>query len=208
MSERIRRMLPAVLMMVLMAAAASQVLAHAVVYPAAAKPGAYERYVLRVPNERDIATKRVEIRFPSNVTVVSFGNVQGWTLEVQKDSAQRIIGASWTGTLEPARFVEFPFIAVNPREAAQLTWPAYQTYADGERVEWTGAPGSDKPASVTAIGDAAGADVANGSDPAAAASEARDSGSPAKLPLFVSLGALAIALLALALAVGARSRAR
>jgi uncharacterized protein YcnI len=205
MSERIRRIVPAVLMMVLMAAAASQVLAHAVVYPAAAKPGAYERYVLRVPNERDIATTRVEIRFPTNVTVVSFGDVEGWKLEVQKDSAQRIIGATWTGTLAPARFVEFPFIAVNPREPVQITWPAYQTYADGERVEWTGAPGSDKPASVTAIGDAS---AVGAPDKAADSSEAGDSGSAAKLPLFVSLGALAIALLAMALAVGARARAR
>ncbi|HEX6693243.1 MAG TPA: YcnI family protein [Longimicrobiales bacterium] len=206
MSERIRRMLPPGLLLALMAVAASQVLAHAVVYPAAAKPGAYERYVLRVPNERDIATTRVEIRFPANVTVVSFGDVEGWALEVQKDSAQRIIGASWTGTLAPARFVEFPFIAVNPREAAQITWPAYQTYADGERVEWTGAPGSDKPASVTAVGDASAA--TNGSDTASDATEDTDSGNPAKLPLFVSLGALAIALLAMVLALGARGRDR
>jgi hypothetical protein len=41
----------------------------------------------------------------------------------------------------------------------KLIWPAFQTYADGQKVEWTGAEGSKTPASSTAIGsgDAAGA---------------------------------------------------
>ena len=36
-------------------------LAHAVVYPKASTTGAYERYVIRVPNERKVPTTRVEI---------------------------------------------------------------------------------------------------------------------------------------------------
>jgi uncharacterized protein YcnI len=125
--------------------------AHAVVYPKASTTGAYERYILRVPNERTVATTKVELRFPSDVRVTSFSDVPGWQLEIARDSAQRIIGATWTGTLPPERFVELPFVAVNPKTAAQISWPAYQTYADGERVEWTGAEGSKSPASVTAI---------------------------------------------------------
>ena len=46
--------------------------AHAVVFPAKSSPGAYERYVLRVPNEKDAPTTRVEIRFPQGVRVISF----------------------------------------------------------------------------------------------------------------------------------------
>ena len=53
-------------------------LAHAVVYPKTSKPGAYEKYVLRVPNERDVPTIRVELRFPTGLRVVSFGDVPGW----------------------------------------------------------------------------------------------------------------------------------
>jgi uncharacterized protein YcnI len=128
--------------------------AHAVVFPKNSTPGAYEKYVLRVPNEKGVPTTRVEIRFPSNVRVVSFGDVDGWTLEQIRDSANAITGAVWTGTLPPERFVEFPFVAVNPKEKATLTWPVYQTYSDNDRVAWTGPEGSDKPASSTAIASA------------------------------------------------------
>ena len=127
---------------------------HATVYPKASTSGAYEKYVLRVPNEKEVATTRVEIRFPAGLRVTSFSDVAGWQLEVLSDSAQRIIGAVWTGTLAPQRFIELPFVGANPKAAGQLVWPVYQTYADGERVEWTGAPGTKAPASVTTIAEA------------------------------------------------------
>jgi uncharacterized protein YcnI len=129
--------------------------AHAVVFPKASTLGGYERYVLRVPNEKTTATTRVEIHFPTDVRVTAFEDVPGWTLEVVTDSAKRIVGAVWTGNLPPQRFVELPFMAANPKEGAALTWPAYQTYADGERVEWTGPEGSKSPASVTTLAAAA-----------------------------------------------------
>ena len=125
--------------------------AHAVVQPAEAPPGAYQRYVLRVPTEREVPTTRVEIRFPAAVTVVSFADVPGWALEVVTDSTGRIVGAAWTGSLPPERFVEFPFVAVNPREDVTIAWPVAQTYAGGEVVEWAGPEDSDTPASVTRV---------------------------------------------------------
>jgi uncharacterized protein YcnI len=125
--------------------------AHAVVQPAEAPPGAYQRYVLRVPTEREVPTTRVEIRFPAAVTVVSFADVPGWELEVVTDSAGRIVGAAWTGSLPPQRFVEFPFVAVNPREDLTIAWPVTQTYAGGEVVEWAGPEDSETPASVTHV---------------------------------------------------------
>ena len=126
-------------------------LAHAVVFPGASAPGAYEKYVLRVPNEKNVATTRVELRFPSEVRVVSFADVPGWTLQVVTDSAKRVVAAVWTGTLPPQRFVELPFVAVNPRARVRLVWPAYQTYADGEQVAWTGPADGSTPASITVI---------------------------------------------------------
>ena len=45
-----------------------------------------------------------------DVRVSSFADVPGWTIEVTRDTAQRIIGAVWTGTLPPERFVELPFV--------------------------------------------------------------------------------------------------
>ena len=129
--------------------------AHATVWPRESRTGGFEKYVLRVPNEKGVATTKVEIRFPAGVRVTSFEEVAGWQLEVLTDSAKAIVGAVWTGTLPPQRFVEFPFVAANPKTATKVAWPAYQTYADGERVEWTGPEGSKRPASVTTIGTAA-----------------------------------------------------
>ena len=125
--------------------------AHAVVFPKTSATGAYEKYVLRVPNEKTVATTKVEIHFPAGLRVTSFADVAGWKLEVLTDSAKAIVGAIWTGNLPPQRFAEFPFVAANPKTDTKLEWPAYQTYADGEKVEWTGPEGSKAPASVTTI---------------------------------------------------------
>ena len=112
-------------------------LAHAVVFPKTSTPGAYEKYVLRVPNERDVPTTRVELHFPPGLRVVSFADVAGWNLQILRDTAQHITGAVWTGVLPKERFVEFPFIAVNPPDSVSLTWPTIQTYQGGEVVNWT-----------------------------------------------------------------------
>jgi uncharacterized protein YcnI len=160
-------------------------LAHAVVFPKASTTGAFERYSIRVPNEKKVATTRVEIQFPADVRVSSFEDVAGWQLEVVRDSAQRIIGAVWTGTLPPERFAEFPFVAANPKTATEIHWPIFQTYADGEKVEWTGPVGSKRPASVTTI---------------ATASTASSGGSPS----WMSGTALALAVVALGLSLRPR----
>ena len=135
----------------MLAVAPNAARAHAVVFPKKSTPGAYEKYVLRVPNEKNVPTTRVEIRFPAELRVVSFTDVAGWTLQEVKDSSGRITGAIWTGTLAPERFVEFPFVGVNPSEDTRLVWPAFQTYADGERVDWTGPEDSKRPASATTL---------------------------------------------------------
>jgi hypothetical protein len=128
---------------------------HAVVAPSASRTGAYERYVLRVPNESDVPTVRVEIRFPDAVRVISFADVPGWQLQAPTDSSGRATSAVWTGSLPPERFVEFPFVAVNPRSATSVSWPVVQTYANGLRVDWAGPRGSETPASITVIGGGA-----------------------------------------------------
>jgi hypothetical protein len=57
------------------------------------------------------------------------------------------------------RFVELPFVAVNPEEEGRLVWRAVQTYEGGERVSWSGPEDSERPASVTEVtGDAEGGD--------------------------------------------------
>jgi uncharacterized protein YcnI len=126
--------------------------AHAVVSPASSRTGAYERYVLRVPNESDSPTIRVSIRFPPEVRVISFVDVPGWQLQATMDSSGRATAATWTGSLPPERFVEFPFMAVNPKSATQIAWPVVQVYQDGQVVQWFGPRDSEKPASITVVG--------------------------------------------------------
>lgn len=172
--------------------------AHAVVYPKASTAGSYEKYTIRVPNEKAAATTRVEIRFPADLRVTAFADVPGWTLEVVTDSAKSITSAVWTGTLPPQRFVEFPFVARNPKTGAQLTWPIYQTYGDGERVEWTGAPGSKSPASSTVLAAAPAADSAH-------RDSATTAGAPAASTSWVAWGALVVSLLSLGLALRPKS---
>jgi len=159
-------------------------LAHAVVYPKTSRPGAYEKYVLRVPNERDVPTIRVELHFPEGLRVVSFSDVPGWNLQVLTDSAKAIIGAVWTGVLPKERFVEFPFVAVNPKESTSLSWPTIQTYQGGEVVNWTSPDTASKtPVSATTIDDT--------STPSTGGSQS---------PLYVSIAALLLALMSLGVA--------
>jgi len=171
--------LRALLLVIGILVAPSIVFAHAIVFPKTSTPGAYEKYVLRVPNERDVPTLKVEIHFPAGLRVVSFGDVPGWTLQVLTDSAQRVTGATWTGVLPKERFVEFPFVAVNPKDSTSLTWPTYQTYQGGERVEWTGPDSSKNPVSSTIVSD------------------------PSVMPVRVSRTSLYISIVAMALALTA-----
>jgi uncharacterized protein YcnI len=184
-----RRALHRALLVVSLGCAAAALLpavgrAHVTVWPRAGARGAFERYVVRVPNEKNVPTTRVEIHFPAEVRISSFLEVAGWQLQVLTDSAGKITGAVWTGSLPPKRFIEFPFIGVNPKEGERVVFPALQTYEGGEIVQWTGPEGSKTPASVTTLTER----------PAAGAS-----GDAGSTPLYVALGALVLALVSLGL---------
>lgn len=182
--RRLEPIVGAVLLCCALLIAPALAFAHAVVFPRASTPGAYEKYVLRVPNERDVPTLKVELHFPVGLRVVSFSEVPGWKLQVLTDSAERIIGAIWTGVLPKERFVEFPFVAVNPKDSTSLAWPTYQTYEGGERVEWTSPDTASKtPVSATLIADTTAKPV-NGS----------------RTSLYISLIALLFSLTALGVA--------
>jgi len=128
--------------------------AHAVVVPATSTTRAFETYTLRVPNEKDVPTVRVEIEFPPDVFVVSFAEAPGWELVVERDDTGRAVGAAWAGELAPHRFVELSFVGVNPAEPTTLVWAVDQTYRgpEGEEVvSWSGPADSEFPASRTEV---------------------------------------------------------
>ena len=139
--------------------AAAPALAHVTVQPNESTPGAFARFVVRVPNERpDASTIEVEVQLP-DLFFVGFMDVPGWerTVEMrQLDEPAEIFGeevtevvgtVTWSGgEVEPGEFMEFGFSARMPEETTTLEFPALQTYDSGEVVEWIGPPDSEEPA--------------------------------------------------------------
>ena len=120
--------------------------AHVTVSPKESAVGAHVKYVVRVPNEKQVDTVTIEIRFPSALRVRSFEQRPGWMTEPVRDASGTLIGVRWRGSLPPQQFAEFGLPAVNPAAAEDLAWSAIQSFADGTKVEWSGAAGSKAPA--------------------------------------------------------------
>ncbi|NOU99864.1 YcnI family copper-binding membrane protein [Paenibacillus planticolens] len=173
--------------------------AHVTVYPKEATQGSYEKFTVRVPSEKDIPTVKVEVKFPMDSVAVSrFEPKAGWTYELAKDSAGKITGVTWTASgdgLGSTEFGEFNMQGKVADAATQIVWKAYQTYKDGSVVEWVGAEGSDKPASVTTVKAKSGA-VTDSHGNVTAAQPAAGS-SESKTPLYLSIAAVVLGALSL-----------
>jgi uncharacterized protein DUF1775 len=128
--------------------------AHIRILPAESTQGAREKYTMRVPNEKQVATIRVEGEFPSGVNIYDFEFKPGWWIDFKKDDKGRIVGAVWTGRIVPYEFVEFGMLGLNDKESSSLVWRFVQYYDDGTKEEFTGPPGSRLPSPVTALAPA------------------------------------------------------
>ncbi len=122
--------------------------AHIRIYPTESMHGAREKYTMRVPNEKQVACSKIEGEFPPELNVYDFEFKPGWKIEFKKDAKGKIIGATWTGTIQPYEFVEFGMLGLNPKEGSNLTWKFIQYYDDGTKEEFTGPVGSRLPAPV------------------------------------------------------------
>ncbi|MEF3303577.1 YcnI family copper-binding membrane protein [Paenibacillus sp. GYB003] len=175
--------------------------AHVTVLPNETSQGKYEVFTVRVPTEKEIATVKVEVRFPAGVTISRFEPKFGWTYTTTKDGSGKITSVVWTATgegLGATEFGEFKMSGKVENDAKDLSWKAYQTYKDGSVVEWVGAEGSDKPASVTKVKAAApGADSHGHDTGASAPAEAAGASAESKTPLYLSIAAVVLGALAL-----------
>jgi uncharacterized protein YcnI len=124
---------------------------HIRIYPTDSTYGAREKYTMRVPNEKQVATIRVEGEFPQGLNVYDFEFKPGWKLDFKKDAKGTIIGATWSGKIMPYEFVEFGMLGLNPKEGSELVWKFVQFYEDGSKEEFTGPVGSRLPSPVTAL---------------------------------------------------------
>jgi uncharacterized protein YcnI len=125
--------------------------AHITIWPKESAPGARERYTMRVPNEKQVNTVRIEGEFPADLNVYDFEFKPGWKIDFKKDDKGKITGATWTGKIVPYEFVEFGMLGLNPKEGASLTWKFVQFYEDGMKEEFTGPIGSRYPSPVVTL---------------------------------------------------------
>jgi uncharacterized protein YcnI len=124
----------------------SLAVAHIRIFPAESTRGAREKYTMRVPNEKQVATIRIEGKFPSELKIYDFEFKAGWKVDIERDAEGHIVGATWSGTIAPYEFVEFGMLGINPQQGDSLVWKFVQYYADGNKEEFVGPAGSFYPA--------------------------------------------------------------
>ncbi|MGN7765036.1 DUF1775 domain-containing protein [Paenibacillus sp. 22594] len=140
---------PSAAALMLFAAAAS---AHVTVAPAESTTGAWETYTLKVPSEKEAATVQIDLRIPQGAEFKQYEAVPGWKVTIDGNKI------SWTSTgagIEAGQFQRFYFTAKNPDTTGEIAWDAYQHYADGSLVQWSGDEGTDTPHAITEIVQAA-----------------------------------------------------
>ena len=125
--------------------------AHVTVWPKESAAGAREKYEVRVPNEKQVDTIALELRFPAGLKVTSIEQKPEWRTELVRDAAGAIVGVRWSGKLAPMQFTDFGLLATNPAGGSNLIWTATQLFADGSKIEWSGPAGSKTPAARVSI---------------------------------------------------------
>jgi uncharacterized protein YcnI len=138
--------------------------AHVTLQPPEAPAGGYTKLDVRVPNESDhAATTKVVVQMPDGFASASYQPVAGWTTKVATEKPAQPLETeggtvdtqvktiTWTATgggIEPGQFQDFPISVKMPegQPGEALTFPALQTYDDGDVVRWIGDPDSEEPA--------------------------------------------------------------
>lgn len=124
--------------------------AHTSIWPRQSTLGATERYTVRVPTEGKVPTTSAELEVPAGVIVETLLVPNGWKQSVKREK-DRIVSIKWEMTIPPGEFLEFGFIARNPREGAELVWTLRQIFADGKVEDFTKGPQGIQPTAVTRL---------------------------------------------------------
>ena len=129
--------------------------AHVTVTPGEGVAGARQVYVVRMPNEKQVDTVRLDLRVPGGLRVTSVRQQPGWRMTLERSPSGSIVAIHWAGTLGPDQYAEFALQARNPEQSGEMRWAASQSYAGGLVMDWTGERGSKTPAPVTTVVPAA-----------------------------------------------------
>ena len=124
----------------------------------------FGRLDVRVPNERDEAgTRTVVLHFPRGFYSASTKRVWGWTAKVSMrrlatpvpsadgDITEEVAkitfrATSKAGWIAPGQFEEFGLSMRMPATPGTLSFPARQTYSNGEVVNWNTPASGENPA--------------------------------------------------------------
>lgn len=172
------------------------VAAHVVVTPTQAGIGDDVTFSVSVPNEKAVAVTELKLVVPAGLGELAPTVKPGWQIQTDTsgngDSAV-VTAIIWSGSSIPTGLRDdFTFRAQVPAKATQLTWKAYQTYADGTVVSWDQKPagsddadGTSGPYSVTKVVN----DLAPATTPSANSGSSHKAG-----PLVISILALVVAI--------------
>ncbi|ADB34756.1 nuclear export factor GLE1 [Kribbella flavida DSM 17836] len=200
-----------------LAGAASSASAHVTVSSPDAKPGGYAKLVFRVPTESDTAsTTKLVVSLPKDYPFASVGAQvkDGWKVVKATEKlatpvkvgdvtlSQAVTTVTWTATAGGVPAGDFDEFALSvgrlPEGVDTLSFPAEQTYSDGEVVKWAevAADGAEEPehpapslkltSAITPV--AAGTDDDGDDDEAGSDTVARGLGAAGLLLGLVALG--------------------
>ncbi|MBC6140691.1 DUF1775 domain-containing protein [Listeria welshimeri] len=127
-----------------------QASAHVSVSPNESTVKSWETYTMKVPSEKEMASKKIVLKIAKGVSFESYEPVPGWTTTIDKKNGTVTWQTEGNG-IEKGQFQRFSFIAKNPSEEGDVAWNAYQYYEDGSIVEWVGAEDSETPHATTKI---------------------------------------------------------
>lgn len=128
---------------------------------------------MSTPGEKEspIVEERVEV--PQGFEVTSVDSPDGWQGSVEGGS---VVWAG--GEIPESKEQQFSFEARVPDQTGEYQWRAFDTYEDGSVSEWTGAPDSDNPASVTEVTAGGAQTTEHGQDHGSGAHGSRESDLP------------------------------
>ncbi len=124
-----------------MIAAAGVASAHVTVVAPGAAQGGYTVLTVRVPTESDTAsTTSVTVDLPG-LTSARTEPMPGWTATVERSADDKATRVTWTADpgnpgVGPGQFQQFVLSAGPLPDEDSVSFPARQTYSDGQVVAW------------------------------------------------------------------------
>jgi uncharacterized protein YcnI len=131
----IRRTLSVVLIMAL--ASPATAVAHVELTPDSAEPGSDVLFTVKSPNESEQPLTGLRLTVPSSLVVEGASDTPGFTTQVVRDQAGRVVSLSWQGgDVPPDGLALFQFAGTLPDTGGELRLTALQTFADGSTKVW------------------------------------------------------------------------